>query len=93
MDIEKLKIKKVYRHFKGNYYIVEDIAKHSETNEEYVVYRPLYGDDNQVWIRPLSMFFEKIDSKRTDNITGQSHRFEYATEINKNYLYKEVNLC
>ena len=39
----ELKLKKIYRHFKGNLYLVEDIATHSETREKYVVYRALYG--------------------------------------------------
>ncbi|MBE5822316.1 MAG: DUF1653 domain-containing protein [Clostridiales bacterium] len=85
--MEEIKLKKVYRHYKGNYYIVEDIAKNSETNEEYVAYRALYGNTNELWIRPLSMFLEKVDSNSPNNVTGQSYRFEYATEINKNYLF------
>ena len=48
-----------YRHFKGNEYELLYIAKHSETLEEYVVYRALYGDC-EVWIRPKEMFFEEI---------------------------------
>ncbi len=42
--MQELKLKRVYRHFKGDYYLVEDVAKDSETGEEYVVYRKLYGD-------------------------------------------------
>ena len=49
----------IYRHFKGNRYQVIDIATHSETNEQYVVYRALYGD-MELWIRPLAMFEETI---------------------------------
>lgn len=49
-----------YRHYKGHYYEVIDIARHSETEEEFVVYRPLYGDRN-LWIRPLTMFIELIE--------------------------------
>ncbi len=49
-----------YQHFKGNYYQVLHLAKHSETEEEHVVYQPLYGDGG-IWIRPLSMFNEKIE--------------------------------
>ena len=48
-----------YRHFKGKEYELLYIAKHSETLEEYVVYRALYGDC-EVWIRPKEMFFEEI---------------------------------
>ena len=51
--------KGIYRHFKGNRYQVIDIATHSETNEQYVVYRALYGD-MELWIRPLAMFEESI---------------------------------
>jgi len=48
-----------YRHFKGNRYQVLDIAKHSETSEDYVVYRALYGEQG-LWIRPVAMFDETI---------------------------------
>ncbi|MBE6878006.1 MAG: DUF1653 domain-containing protein [Ruminococcaceae bacterium] len=48
-----------YRHFKGNEYEVLYIAKHSETLEEMVVYRALYGEKG-VWVRPLGMFCEEI---------------------------------
>ena len=49
--MRELKLKRVYRHFKGDYYLVEDIAHCSETGEPYVVYRKLYGDGG-LWIRP-----------------------------------------
>jgi len=54
-----------YQHYKGNFYQVEDIAIHSETDEEMVVYRPLYGE-GRLWVRPLSMFVEdvEVDGKR-----------------------------
>lgn len=48
-----------YRHFKGNEYEVLHIAKHSETMEEMVVYKALYGEGG-VWVRPLDMFCEDI---------------------------------
>ena len=48
-----------YRHFKGNEYEVIGIAKHSETLEEMVVYRALYGD-NGIWVRPANMWDETI---------------------------------
>lgn len=50
----------IYRHYKGNKYHAYDIAEHSENREKYVVYRCLYGDRG-LWIRPLSMFLEKIE--------------------------------
>ncbi|MDD2271004.1 MAG: DUF1653 domain-containing protein [Desulfuromonadaceae bacterium] len=48
-----------YRHYKGNFYEVVDIARHSETEEEMVVYRKLY-DDGSLWVRPLGMFLENV---------------------------------
>ena len=53
--MRELKINGIYKHFKGDYYIVEDIANHSETKEKYVVYRRLYGDMS-LWIREDNMF-------------------------------------
>lgn len=52
--------KGVYRHFKGAHYEVLDVARHSETGEAFVVYRALYGDRG-LWLRPLSMFTERIE--------------------------------
>jgi hypothetical protein len=48
-----------YRHYKGNDYQVIGIARHSETEEELVVYRKLYGDGS-LWVRPLTMFEENV---------------------------------
>lgn len=48
-----------YRHFKGNEYEVIGVARHSETQELLVVYRPLYGDGG-LWVRPLAMFTETV---------------------------------
>lgn len=84
--MEQIKIGKVYRHFKGNYYFVEDIAYDSETQERMVVYKPLYNreDNRQLWVRPEKMFLEEIP-ERPDNITGQKVRFELVKDIEKNY--------
>ncbi len=49
-----------YRHYKGNFYEVLGVARHSETEEELVVYRCLYGD-RSLWVRPLAMFTEEVD--------------------------------
>lgn len=46
MEEREVKIHGIYKHFKNKYYIVEDVAFHSETKEEYVVYRRLYGDNS-----------------------------------------------
>ena len=49
-----------YRHYKGGEYQVIDVARHSETEEWLVVYRTLYGD-RRLWVRPLTMFMERIE--------------------------------
>lgn len=49
-----------YRHYKGNTYQVIGIAKHSETEKHFVVYRALYGECG-LWVRPLEMFCEKVE--------------------------------
>ena len=49
-----------YQHYKGGEYEVLDIARHSETEELVVVYRPLYGD-RDLWVRPLDMFRESVE--------------------------------
>ena len=75
----------MFRQFKGNYYFVENVALDSETKERIVVYKALYErSDAQIWIRREKMFLEEI-SERPDNVTGQKHRFELATEIEKDY--------
>ena len=51
-----------YRHFKGREYEVLGVARHSETEEEFVVYKPLYGEGD-LWIRPLEMFVETVNQE------------------------------
>ena len=67
--MNKIKIKGIYRHFKGDLYLVEDIIYHSETNEKMVAYRALDGD-NTLWCRPYDNFMEEV------NKNGQKYRFE-----------------
>ena len=63
-----------YRHFKGNLYEVIGIARHSETREEMVVYRALYGEYG-LWVRPAVMWTETVDR---DGYHGP--RFQYIGE-------------
>ena len=63
-----------YRHYKGNEYLVVDIATHSETEEEMVVYKALYGD-GKLWVRPLSMWNEKVEANGKEVL-----RFTYIGE-------------
>ena len=84
--MEHVKIGKVYRHFKGNYYFVENVALDSETQERVVIYKAIYNrEDSQIWVRREKMFLEEIDKTRKDNITGQTHRFELAKDLEKDY--------
>ena len=72
--MREIQINRVYKHFKGDYYLVVDVANDSETKEKYVVYRRLYGDGS-LWIRPLDMFLSEVDHKKYPNIK-QRYRFE-----------------
>ena len=72
--MQKLEINGIYKHFKGDYYLVVDVANHSETKDPYVVYRRLYGDGS-LWIRPMDMFLSEVDHEKYPNVE-QKYRFE-----------------
>ncbi len=70
----EVKIKGIYKHFKGDYYIVEDIARDSETNQDLVLYRALYGDGT-LYARDKGMFLSKVDKKKYPKV-NQEYRFQ-----------------
>ncbi|MCF0221934.1 MAG: GNAT family N-acetyltransferase [Fibrobacter sp.] len=71
----ELVIHGIYRHFKNLYYRVETVAKHSETEEDYVVYRKMYGDRG-CWVREKQMFLSEVDREKYPD-APQQYRFEY----------------
>jgi len=72
--MKELKINGIYRHFKGDYYIVMDVAVNTETEERMVIYRALYGD-TKLYARPYDMFFSKVDKNKYPKVE-QEYRFE-----------------
>lgn len=72
--MQEILIGRVYRHFKGDYYLVEALAKDSETQQACVIYRKLYGDGG-LWVRPLSMFVGRVDREKYPD-ARQEYRFE-----------------
>jgi len=75
----------IYRHYKGNQYEVIGFAKHSETLEDMVIYKALYGERG-IWVRPMSMWEELVE------IDGKVvRRFEYVDDKTENTRQDELN--
>ena len=70
----EIKIGRIYKHFKGDLYLVEDVVIHSETNEKMVLYRALYGQGLR-FVRPYEMFLSKVDKVKYPNVE-QEYRFQ-----------------
>ena len=65
---------KLFRHFKGDYYLMLDLVTHSETQEKLVLYKALYGEYG-LFVRPYNLFVEEVPEGKV-NPTGQKYRFE-----------------
>jgi len=76
-----LVIKGIYKHFKGNYYLVEDVAIGSEDQKEYVVYRAMYGD-YKLYIREKQMFLSLVDKTKYPDVK-QEYRFEFVKKVSE----------
>ena len=81
--MQELQIGRVYRHFKGDYYLVEGLAHDSESGVPCVIYRKLYGDGG-LWVRPLEMFLSRVDREKYPEVR-QEYRFQLQ-EIAKGLL-------
>ncbi len=72
--MRKLEVNRIYKHFKGDYYIVLGTGINSETLEEYVIYRALYGE-GKVYLREINNFLSEVDHVKYPNVK-QKYRLE-----------------
>ena len=80
--MNELKVHGIYKHFKGDYYLVEDVAIHSETKEKLVIYRASY-DESKLYSRPIDMSLSDVDHVKYPNVE-QKYRFELQNIESKN---------
>ena len=79
-------VDKIYKHFKGNYYIVLEIAKETETGEEYVIYRRFSEDEETVWARPMSSWMASVVTA-----DGEKPRFVEVDPVKEFGIVEEKN--
>ncbi len=84
--MREIKIHGIYKHFKGDYYLVEEIAKDCETLEDVVIYRKLY-EDGSCWVRPLKDFVGKVNHEKYPNVE-QVYKFELIEPYSKRENFK-----
>ena len=72
--MRKLEVNRIYKHFKGDYYIVLGTGINSETLEEYVIYRALYGE-GKVYLIEINNFLSEVDHEKYPNVK-QKYRLE-----------------
>ena len=84
--MREVKIHGIYKHFKGDYYLVEEIAKDCETLEDVVIYRKLY-EDGSCFVRSLKDFIEKVNHEKYPNVE-QVYKFELIEPRSKRDSFK-----
>ena len=77
--MRKIKLNTIYKHFKGNLYLVLDVVTDSESGRDMVLYKALY-DDLKLYVRPMDMFLSEVDHDKYPDIKQQYRFEEYKIE-------------